>query len=149
MIVREVPFLAADGTTYTIRADNKRIIVQLGLLSSYNPILYNVFSDAVAIAPGLQWDLRVTSLWRTKQEDDKLRGSGIHVLWRAIDWATGGVPLATVQNMAILLTQRWMYDPARRDPITGAEAHPLCYTAGHGTGPHFHLQVHPNTVRRA
>lgn len=78
--------------------------------------------------------LLVTSIWRKKTTD-----SGLHELYRAIDFRCLQ-PMERTYRLIDLLNEIYIYDPARP---TMKVAHPNPY---HGTAPHIHLQVHPNTV---
>lgn len=83
----------------------------------------------------------LTSLNRPKTEDDKLGGSGIHVVgppWRAVDVAFKSWEEA--QEVAALVNAKWIYDPKRPQMK-------VAYAKKHGTGPHIHLQVHPRTIK--
>lgn len=125
-----------------------RVKLELDCIDAQNRILGDVLEDALTIAARLGWRLVLTCVWRSKAEDRKLKGSGIHCAWRAVDWRTRDVPDGLVRDLRRGLDERWVYDPTRIDPETGQSTYPLCYIRPHGTGPHFHLQVHPETSRR-
>lgn len=127
---------------------DERISAELHELPARNPILADVLADAILIAARLGWRLVLTCIWRTRAEDRALKGSGVHPAWRAVDFRTRDVRPALVADLKRGLDERWVYDPMRIDPVTGESTYPLCYVKPHGTGPHFHLQVHPETVKR-
>ena len=107
--------------------------------------LLDVFWDLLRIWP--IDEIYIVSIDRTKKEDNDLGGSGVHAdgpPWRAID-----VRITTLPDYQLLadklcenLNSRWVYDPGR-------PTMPVAYCRLHGTGPHIHLQVHPNTDVRA
>jgi len=90
----------------------------------------------------------VTSVHRSKEQND-LAGakSLIHVVgppYRAMDISLRGLTGGQEKAEAIceLLNDLWVYDYTR-------PTKPVAYAKPHGTGPHIHLQVHPNTRQRA
>lgn len=98
--------------------------------------------------------LRITSIHRSMEQDRKIKGQtkkeyrrGIHTVgppYRALDVGARelGASMGTEMiRLANLINDQWEYDPARPAMV-------VCYVRPHGTGPHFHLQVHPNTRRR-
>lgn len=129
---------------------DQRIRAELDELPARNPILADVLADAILIAARLGWRLVITSVYRNRREDIAVGGTGrgVHTLWRAVDIRTRDVRARLVADLKRSLDERWVYDPMRIDPVTGESTYPLCYVKPHGTGPHFHLQVHPETVRR-
>lgn len=91
---------------------------------------------------GWAWILHFTSIWRSKTEDARIGGHGIHPVWRAADVRTVGVrPDAAVADVIAWVNDRWIYDPMRPAML-------VAYAAPHGTGPHIHFQVSPNTRLR-
>jgi hypothetical protein len=88
----------------------------------------------------------VTSIYRTPAEDAALGGSGIHACsppYRAIDIEIP--PTVTdieAVNCAKKLNVEWAYDPDRPHLRVAVE------DIDHGTGKHWHLQIHPHTKRR-
>ena len=88
------------------------------------------------------WLWTVTSIWRTGAEDAKLKGSGLHTLWRAIDIRTNDAPAGALAVIGNGINNGWVYDPAR-PKLKVAVWKP------HGTGPHLHLQVSSATVEEA
>lgn len=102
-----------------------------------------IVADAAAYAlRQWQWRFTLTSIYRTPQEDAALDASGIHTEWRAMDVRTRGRSAAAVADVAHYANANWIYDPAR--PHLN-----VCVVEAHGTGPHAHFQVHPNTCARA
>lgn len=87
------------------------------------------------------WNFTLTSIYRTPAEDAALSASGIHVYWRAVDVRIKGRPQSEVNGVADYINGRYVYDPAR-------PAMKVCFKEPHGTGPHGHFQVHPNTKRK-
>lgn len=94
--------------------------------------------------------LKITSLNRTHMHDKVLGGSGVHAVgppWRAVDISirTLDPNIANAQieaeRLTVVVNDIWVYD-STRPHLKVAIANP------HGTGPHIHLQVHPNTKRR-
>lgn len=86
----------------------------------------------------------VTSLHRTAEEDARLGGSGVHVAgppWRAVDMIGRGMGWPEYLEVAERLNADWVYNPT-------APEKQVAVAQTHGTGPHLHLQVHPQTVRR-
>ena len=111
--------------------------------------LKSIFMETVECWPESE-DLVVTCIHRSYAEDDAIGGSGIHAVgppYRAIDVRIGNLDADPTQaqvkaeEVASTLNNRWAYDPGRLNLMV-AVAKP------HGTGPHLHLQVHPNTARR-
>ena len=87
------------------------------------------------------WIFCVTSILRTVKEDAELGGTGVHCLGRAIDIRTRGIAQEWVDSVTARVNGIWTYDPERPDK-------PVAYVKQHGTGPHLHLQVHPQTTKR-
>lgn len=87
------------------------------------------------------WRFFVTCIFRTKEEDDALEGTGIHTAWRAIDIRTRNIDRDAVQDLTDHINDNWIYDPKRPSLV-------VLYAKPHGSGPHAHFQVHPNTMRR-
>ena len=114
--------------------------------------LYRVDARLIAILQAVlsAWpheQARVTSIFRSPEEDQKLGGSGVHAApppYRAVDLAgvmPGSVGWEELARIAEAVNADWLYDPGR----------PRIHVAvgnRHGTGPHLHLQVHPRTRRR-
>jgi hypothetical protein len=90
-----------------------------------------------------RWDWRffVTCIFRTKEEDAVLEGSGIHTAWRGLDVRTRDISRDAVQDLTDHINDQWVYDPRRPTLV-------VLYSRPHGSGPHAHFQVHPNTTRR-
>lgn len=84
--------------------------------------------------------LRVTSIYRTKEEDVRLGGSGVHctIPHRSIDIR---MSWDWVRKCAMVINRWWVYDP-QRPRIQ------VLVTKMHGTGAHAHLQVHRRTISR-
>ncbi len=89
----------------------------------------------------LGWIFRVTSIYRSLDEDKALGGTGIHHQWRAVDIRTKDRPQSDVDHIVAYLNGRYVYDPARLSK-------PIAYGREHGSGPHLHLQSHPNSIAR-
>jgi len=95
--------------------------------------------------PDQRQPARVTCIWRTDAEN---RADGaetaIHCQpppYRAVDLGAAEFTQQEIDAAAAAVNARWQYDPARPDLL-------VCFVQPHGTGPHFHLQVHPHTRRR-
>lgn len=117
---------------------------QLREFISIHPTLGKVFWTLLNLWP--DEFLLVTSIARTWRQDKEIGGSGVHASgppWRAMDISirtlTGGQ--AKAETLAERINEIWAYDPNR--PHLN-----VCVAKPHGTGPHIHLQVHPNTRRR-
>jgi len=107
-----------------------------------HPMLVTVVEDlCTAVYDEFGWLPLVTSFIRTKEEDDELGGSGIHVEGRALDFRTRGIPKTVVDWAVSYVNGKYQYDPER-------PALPVAYAKPHGNGPHLHLQVHNRTVLR-
>jgi hypothetical protein len=87
------------------------------------------------------WIFRLTSIYRTPEEDRELGGTGIHPAWRADDVGAAGVPQEHVDAVTDWINARWEYDPDRPNL-------PVAYSKPHGTGAHIHVQVHAHTRKR-
>ena len=86
------------------------------------------------------WNLTITSIYRTPAEDAALRASGIHVDWRAVDVRTRGQCQDAIDDVTRYINRRWTYDSTRPNLK-------VCFSEPHGTGPHAHYQVHQRTRR--
>lgn len=104
---------------------------------------------------GKDWPSRFMYLSRIWSTEDENEAAGARTLihtvgppYRAADVSgknlTGGVDERWELCGAIAkrVNRRWAYDPNRPGRFSVAYAKP------HGSGPHIHLQVHPNTRRR-
>lgn len=108
--------------------------------SSINSLVKRIVNEAADYAKSQHnWDFHLTSIYRTPREDADLNGSGIHVSWRAVDVRTNDVAVAKVRAVTDWINSRYIYDPLRLHLK-------VCFSEPHGTGPHMHYQVHPNTV---
>jgi hypothetical protein len=106
------------------------------------PILKEIVTDAGQhAAKKWNWEFFLTSIFRTKAEDEKLNASGIHVEWRAVDVRTKDQTAAAINGLAAYVNNKWIYDPLRPNLK-------VCFKEPHGTGSHAHFQVHPNTKLR-
>lgn len=109
------------------------------------PTLTKVMQDILKIWP--VEDLIVTSIWRS-EEENKAAGAKtrIHVVgppYRAIDLRVTNLGegfQVQAEEIADTINAIWQYDPGR--PSLN-----VVHAKVHGTGPHCHCQVHPNTVR--
>lgn len=80
------------------------------------------------------WEPTITSIFRTKEEDEELEGHGVHPAWRALDIRTSDEKPEAVEDVVNFVNSRWHYDPVRPRLV-------VAYAKPHGTGPHIHLQV--------
>lgn len=90
--------------------------------------------------------MTIGCIYRTHEEDARLRGSGVHPAMRAVDLPgrvlsdNPDLAWTRLSEIALAVNARWIYDHTRPDKV-------VCYAAPHGTGPHIHCQVHANTRR--
>lgn len=133
----------------------KKIILnakQLREFEDLHPMLRKIYWALVNLWPAEQMTIR--SIHRTREHDQILKGltkadykPGIHTVgppYRAMDlrvWALGSEWQKEIVRLAEILNDMFIYDPARPEKV-------VCYVKKHGTGPHIHLQVHPDTRRR-
>ncbi len=87
----------------------------------------------------------ITSIYRTKTEDVRLGGSGVHSAkpHRALDIRVKNLVgdfQEKADEVAAILNANWAYDPDRPHLR-------VAISKVHGSGPHLHLQVHPKTKR--
>jgi hypothetical protein len=90
----------------------------------------------------------VTCLLRTAEEDaalyhDPTHVPGVHVVGRGADISVRNLSSGEAIRVVNIINDRWSYDPARpnmRCALYETTADPGV------TGPHIHIQVHPNTV---
>ncbi len=110
-----------------------------------HPKLQEVLIDILTIWP--VEECVVTSIHRTEKEN-KAAGARtrIHVVgppYRAIDLRItnlGNSFQVQAEEIADTINAIWQYDPTRENLN-------VFYVKPHGSGPHGHCQVHPNTVR--
>lgn len=116
-------------------------------LERLHPMLCLIFADALGFAARLGWTVTVTSIFRSRLDDQRLGGTRVHCQYphRAIDIRTAGIRPELVADLERHLKSRWIYDPVR-------PGLPVAYGAGtgesHGSGPHLHLQAMDLTRRR-
>lgn len=108
-------------------------------------LLVDLMHDFDLEAEKVGWGkIIVTSMWRTRAEN-KAAGATtlIHCAKpiRAADIRIRDVAPEIVEMVGNALCARWEYD--RKQPRLN-----VAFWKLHGTGPHMHLQVHPNTRRR-
>ena len=111
-------------------------------LDSIHPRLKEVLEDVLGIWPAAE--MEVTCLLRTPAEDKAIGGSGVHSAGRGADVRTRNLPdpQEMADEVAEAINAMWDYDPDRPGMFKVARSDP------HGSGPHLHCQVHPNTIRR-
>ena len=114
-----------------------------------DPRLVSILLDIVAE----HWPepfIEVTSIWRSKEEEEEIarktghKTSGIHNApppYRAMDIRVTRWKDSEVVGVVNRVNATWQYDPDRQGLL-------VALYRPHGTGPHLHLQVHPNTRRR-
>lgn len=111
-----------------------------------DPKLLALFSQLVNLWP--DGYLTLTSIHRSKKQNDLAKAKSlIHVVgppYRAIDVSIHGLfgGQEKAESMCEVLNDIYQYDYTRPDK-------PVAYAKPHGTGPHIHLQVHPNTRLKA
>lgn len=106
------------------------------------PMVKAIVNDASQYAKNRwNWDFVITSIHRTKAEDDALHASGIHVEWRAVDIRTNDRTQQEVDDVASYINGKYAYDPARPNMK-------VCFKEPHGNGVHAHYQVHPHTKQK-
>lgn len=110
-----------------------------------HPTLRELLDDFACKAVAAAWKkIVVTSIYRTVEENRAARATTLvhcQTPHRAIDIRIRDVPAAIVASVGQSLVDEWEYD--RRQPRLNVALWKL-----HGSGPHLHLQVHPNTRRR-
>jgi hypothetical protein len=88
---------------------------------------------------------RIVCIWRTEQENEADGAkTTIHCQpapYRAVDVGAREFDQTKINEAAAAINALWQYDPARPELL-------VCFAQPHGTGPHFHCQVHPNTRKR-
>lgn len=106
------------------------------------PLVKSIVNDAARYAKNKwNWDFVITSIHRTKAEDDALHASGIHVEWRAVDVRTNDRTQQEIDDVAVYVNGKYAYDSARPNMK-------VCFKEPHGNGVHAHYQVHPHTRLR-
>lgn len=111
-----------------------------------DPRLYEILLSLVERAwPNATVAARVTCIFRTAAEEIAAGGkSGIHTVpppYRAVDIGAKEFTQAQIDTAAKWVNDRWSYDPYRPNLL-------CCFAVPHGTGLHFHLQVHRLTARK-
>jgi hypothetical protein len=120
------------------------------LLREFNDVDGRLWEIFIALVerywPDQAVPARITSIHRTQAEEIAAGGvTGIHMdgpPHRAIDVGGASFTQEQLDAAGASLNKLWAYDPDR--PEKG-----VCYTSVHGTGQHFHLQIHRNTIRRS
>ena len=111
-----------------------------------SPQLRELVDGLHLLAKALGWPkIVVTSIYRTVEENRKAKAKSlVHVTkpHRAMDVRTYDVPPKVVYDVTDELNRLYVYDPARPQL-------PVAISRPHGSGPHLHLQAHPNTRKRA
>jgi hypothetical protein len=129
-----------------------------------SPKLLREFGDLDPNLEAIFWQLvnlwisdsmTLTSIFRTPEHDRRIKGKkrsnyirGVHTVgppYRAMDisvYSLGPQWPTEIERIAEVINDMWAYDPMRPNKV-------VCYVKPHGTGPHIHLQVHLNTVRKA
>jgi len=103
-----------------------------------DPVVKFIVTEASEFAAAfLQWPLTLACIWRTQGEDQKLKGTGVHPAYRAIDIRTRDQDPAVVACLVSYLNGKYIYDPSRPTKV-------VAYSKPHGTGPHCHIQSFPN-----
>lgn len=116
---------------------------------SLHPQLAKVVEYAAQVWPNDVPYMEITSIHRTKGENE-LAGAKtqMHVVgppFRSVDlrvWnlgTLGHVMKDRMVDICMMINYKFSYDPSR-------PRLKVAFCRPHGTGPHIHLQVHPNTV---
>ena len=107
----------------------------------FHDMLRRVFNYLLESAWPERADLFITSIYRSKREDEAVGGGGIHhsIPHRACDIRVH--PLTDGERVTIVtrLNRRFSYDPQRPKL-------PVAICDQHGTAPHLHLQASDFTV---
>ncbi len=103
--------------------------------------LRDISNETVSLIETSGATATVTSVWRSHAEDKALGGSGIHCLWRAVDFHASSWDDPAITRAAAKINADYIYDP-KRPMMVVADFQP------HGTGPHLHIQVCGNTEKR-
>ena len=110
-----------------------------------SPLLRKIVLAAVEYWPAGRGPVRITSIWRTAAEEAAAGGkSGIHCApapYRACDLGARELTQDEIIAICTAVNDFWEYDPQRQEKV-------VAYGAVHGSGPHIHCQVHPNSVER-
>jgi len=134
-------FVGPNGERELVYITQDRQKEELGDL---HPKMHELLFDAVMFAKKLGWQLRITSIYRTHEENENAGAlSTIHCQkpHRAVDIGALKVSPTLIRDLDKHLDDNWVYDPMR-PKLT------CSYETLHGTGPHIHLQVSPATRRR-
>ena len=113
--------------------------------SSCDPLLQEVTLWMVEHAwdPVQMGPIRITSIYRTKDENQAAGGkTEVHCQrpHRALDVGGAGLTQETIKLTGFAVNSEYQYDSERPSKV-------VAYSEPHGTGPHLHLQIHPNTKR--
>lgn len=107
-----------------------------------SPMVKAIVTDAEQYAAEKwNWEFMITSVFRTKLEDQALQASGIHGGWRAVDVRTKDQTQAAINDVADYINKKYQYDPKRPN-------FKVCFKEVHGNAAHAHFQVHERTVAR-
>lgn len=114
-------------------------------LHDVDPRLYEIVMELLEHHwPDPAKPARITCIYRTEAEEAAAGGrSGVHTIrapYRAVDIGAREFTPAQIATAAAAINARWRYDPDRPEML-------VCFAAPHGTGPHFHCQVHSHTRR--
>ena len=110
--------------------------ILIGLMERrFSPLLIKIIAD-VAREHGLV----MTESYREKRHMNDLHGTQPV---RAIDLRSWCYPDKKAYEIRHEINRRWQYDPRRPDKQCA-----IIHKVGNG-GLHFHIQVHPNTMRRS
>lgn len=119
------------------------------LLREFNDIDGRLYEIVVTLIerfwPDASKPAVIDCIFRTQAEEIAAGGkTGIHMAgppYRAVDIRGHEFTQAQLDAAHAAINAIWEYD-FQRPEMT------VCFTAPHGTGPHFHVQVHQNTRKR-
>ena len=109
-----------------------------------SPFLRVVLGSALRAASAWSWTPLVISIYRTEAEEQEIERqtgkptSRIHSAWRACDLRTIDASDEAIEAVTRGINGLYEYDSARPGKL-------VAFGEPHGTGPHLHLQVHPDS----
>ena len=129
--------------------DNRILLTmhQLREFHDISPTLLDIL-ESVAFFWPINTNIYITSIWRSLDENAAVSAkTQIHTVgppYRSMDlrvWNLGDNYESLVRSIEENVNIKWMYDVER--PTLN-----VAYGKLHGSGPHLHIQSHPNTEKR-